>query len=120
MNNSKEFWGQIRKYRHRTLISNDISREEWVDHFDKVFNENTTAQVENAKKYGNPGNDEESYDEILDTDISELEVKKAIQRLKSGKAAGVDRRNAKGCRTRNNTFSDKILQCPLLKFTVPI
>ena len=42
------------------------------------------------KKYGNPGNDEESYDEILDTDISELEVKKAIQRLKSGKAAGVD------------------------------
>ena len=42
------------------------------------------------KKYGNPGNDEESYDEILDTDISELEVKKAIQRLKSGKAVGVD------------------------------
>ena len=36
------------------------------------------------KNYGNPGNDEESYDEILDTDISELEVKKAIQRLKSG------------------------------------
>ena len=90
MNNSKEFWGQIRKYRHRTLISNDISQEEWVDHFDKVFNENITAQVQNAKNYGNPGNDEESYDEILDTDISELEVKKAIQRLKSGKAAGVD------------------------------
>ena len=74
----------------RTLISNDILQEEWVDHFDKVFNENTTAQAENEKDYGNPGNDEESYDEILDTDISELEVKKAIQRLKSGKAAGVD------------------------------
>ena len=42
------------------------------------------------QNYGNPGNDEESYDEILDTDISELEVKKAIQRLKSGQAAGVD------------------------------
>ena len=33
------------------------------------------------------GTFEESYDEILDTDISELEVKKAIQ---SGKAEGVD------------------------------
>ena len=42
------------------------------------------------KKYGNPENNEQSYDEILNTDISELEVKKAIQRLKSGKAAGVD------------------------------
>ena len=90
MNNSKEFWGEIRKYRHRTLISNDISQEGWVDHFDKVFNENTTAQTENEEIYVNPGNDEESYDEILDTDIRELEVKKAIQRLKSGKAAGVD------------------------------
>ena len=55
INNSKEFGGQIRKYRHRTLISNGISQEEWVDHFDKVFNENTTAQVENAKNYGNLG-----------------------------------------------------------------
>ena len=76
MNNSKEFGGQIRKYRHRTLISNGISQEEWVDHFDKVFNENNTAQYENEKNYGNPENDEESYDEILDTDISELEMEK--------------------------------------------
>ena len=37
MNNSKEFWGQIHKYRHRTLISNDISQEEWVDHFTKYL-----------------------------------------------------------------------------------
>ena len=58
INNSKEFWGQIRKYRHRTLISNDISQEELVDHIDKVFNENTTAQAEKEIFYGNPGNDE--------------------------------------------------------------
>ena len=51
-------------------------QEEWVDHFDKVFNENNTAQYENEKNYGNPENDEESYDEILDTDISELEMEK--------------------------------------------
>ena len=37
MNNSKKFGGQIRKYRHRTLISNDISQEEWVDHFTKYL-----------------------------------------------------------------------------------
>ena len=51
MNNSKEFWGQIRKYRHRTLINN-ISQEEWVDHCDKIFNENITAQTENEKMMG--------------------------------------------------------------------
>jgi len=78
MNNSKEFGGQIRKYRHRTLISNGISQEEWVDHFDKVFNENTTAQAENKKHYRNPENNEESYDENLDTDISELVVEKGL------------------------------------------
>ena len=30
MNNSKEFLGQIRKYRRRTCIYNDISAEEWI------------------------------------------------------------------------------------------
>ena len=35
-------------------------------------------------------NVDESYDDILDTDISEMEVKKAIQHLKCGKAAGPD------------------------------
>ena len=33
---------------------------------------------------------DESYDDILDADISEMEVKKAIQHLKCGKAAGPD------------------------------
>ena len=33
---------------------------------------------------------DESFDDILDADISEMEVKKAIQHLKCGKAAGPD------------------------------
>ena len=33
---------------------------------------------------------DESYDDIFDADISEMEVKKAIQHLKCGKAAGPD------------------------------
>ena len=35
-------------------------------------------------------NVEKSYDDILDADISEMEVKKAIQHFKCGKAAGPD------------------------------
>ena len=74
------------------------------------------------KKYGNPGNDEESYDEILDTDISELVVEKGYstpQKWQSCRCGWGNRRNATGCRTRNNTFSDKIFQCPLLKSQFP-
>ena len=33
---------------------------------------------------------DESYDDIFDADISEMEVKKAIQHFKCGKAAGPD------------------------------
>ena len=87
MNNSKEFWGQIRKYRRRKFISNDISAEEWVDHFEKVFNENGAAQSDIEMTFNNI---DESYDDILDADISEREVRKAIQHLKCGKAAGPD------------------------------
>ena len=38
MNNPKDFWGEIKKYRRRTCTKNDISQDEWTDHFCKVFN----------------------------------------------------------------------------------
>ena len=87
MNNPKDFWGEIKKYRRRTCTKNDISQDEWTDHFCKVFNE--ISQVHTGDETDDESVDE-SYDDILDADISEMEVKKAIQHLKCGKAAGPD------------------------------
>ena len=53
----------------------------------KVFNENVAAQTEFEKTFENI---DESYDDIIDSDISKLEVGKAIQHLKCEKAAGPD------------------------------
>jgi len=52
-----------------------------------VFNE--ISQVHTGDETDDESVDE-SYDDILDADISEMEVKKAIQHLKCVKAAGPD------------------------------
>ena len=52
-----------------------------------MFNEISQVHTEDETE---DENIDESYDDILDADISEVEVKKAIQHLKWGKAAGPD------------------------------
>ena len=47
------------------------------------------AEAEKETSSGYSENNEESYDHILDANVSELEVKRAIPRLRSGKDAGV-------------------------------
>ena len=88
MNNPEDFWGEIEKYRHRTFIKNDISQDEQTDHFCKVFNENKNSRFTQKMKLRTKT--DESYDDIFDADINEMEVKKAIQHLKCGKAACPD------------------------------
>ena len=48
--------------------------EEWIDYFEKVFNEIVAAQSEFEVTFENI---DASYDAILDADISEMEVRKA-------------------------------------------
>ena len=57
---------------------------------EKVLNGDVAAEAEKEMSSGYSQNSEESYDDIPDADISKLEVKKAVQRLTSGKAVGVD------------------------------
>ena len=82
----KSFWGEIRKHKQRKFVTNSISDSEWINHFDKVFNEGVEANIESL----NLDMDEETYDDILDAEISELEIIKAIKHLKVGKAAEPD------------------------------
>lgn len=85
-NSPKEFWGEIRKHRRRKHTVNTISEADWLNHFDKVFNEGICNEPDLAD------NDivDETFDDILDAEISKLEIKKAISHLKTGKAAGPD------------------------------
>ena len=67
-------------------MPNKISNVEWMNHFQKVFNDgtkdNVTPEIDE--------DDEDIFDAILDSEISIAEIKNAIRHLKRGKAAGPD------------------------------
>ena len=85
--NSKEFWQEIRKHKQNKYTYNDISKLEWKEHFEKVFNIGVSSQVDSTTE----GITNETFDEILDSEITIEEIKRAIQHLKTGKAAGPDK-----------------------------
>ena len=82
----KDFWGEVRKYRHKKFTPNSISVEEWHDHFEQVLNDNVSPDGHCVQGL----EDVSTFDELLDGDISETEIRQAIRNLKPGKAAGTD------------------------------
>lgn len=91
LNDSKAFWNAIRSVRPRAGAPENISRDQWFNHFKKVFdsdainnsNEEEVAEPE-AYDYLNPN------DNMLNEPILENEIISAIQSLKSNKAPGPD------------------------------
>ena len=89
---SKKFWKRI-----KTLSANrpklpNITIMEWENHFRKVHNpevNNTEATGEEAVDETTNQNEIE-MDEELDAEISHEEIKQVIDKLKAGKAAGLD------------------------------
>ena len=89
--NSSDFWKEVRKHRKRRTLVNNIQTKEWLDHFDRVFNESTKNTVSDSNVESNDGiQEEETFDDILDCEITEQEVRNAIRHLKAGKSAGPD------------------------------
>lgn len=79
-----QFWAEIRKHKSKHFVTNTISETDWVRHFETVFNEgfvvdDTTTDIDSNRQ-----------DDILDKEISEREIVKAINKMKDGKAAGND------------------------------
>ena len=67
--------------------SSNIDITEWYDHFkDHFVNNDTDDNIQDASQCDNS---EESY-HFLNEEITELEVQKAIKKLKCGKACGLD------------------------------
>ena len=85
---SSAFWSEIRKHQPKRHVNNKITKEEWVDHFDRVLN----AGLENDSERGEvtTTSDLSSFDEELDAKISEKEIETALNSLKCGKASGPD------------------------------
>ena len=89
--NSSDFWKEVRKHRKPRTLVNNIQTKEWLDHFDRVFNESTKNIVSDSNVESNDGiQEEETFDDILDCEITEQEVRNAIRHLKAGKSAGPD------------------------------
>ena len=67
--------------------SSNTDINEWYDHFKDLFaNNDTDDNVQDASQFDNS----EESDYFLNEEITELEVQKAIKKLKCGKACGLD------------------------------
>jgi hypothetical protein len=95
---SKKFWGTIKSAMQHATIPNTIPKDDWFEHFKKVFESEFIDQneMDDYNDAENEANFEENVEEpmldcaALDAYITELEVENAIKALKLGKAAGPD------------------------------
>jgi hypothetical protein len=87
--NSQVFWNEVKKHKQKKFQTNRISNEAWIKHFEAVFNGNN-MQVDIEHPSGLQPTEEDIYDDVLDAEISESEIRDAIRRTKCGKAPGPD------------------------------
>ena len=83
---SQDFWKEMRKHRKRKTIVNNISENDWISHFETVLNENANYDCELESVMTEADN----VNNVLNSEISELEIRKVIKQLKTRKAAGPD------------------------------
>ena len=88
----KIFWRTIRSVNRKATIYNDITSEQWYEHFFKVFNTTVLAgTVSQLDEMTNAELDEEIPGALFDEAISKQEVIANIGKLKSGKSSGPDK-----------------------------
>ena len=101
---TKAFWAEIRKISFKKQKLANISIQEWGEHFKQVFNPNGEQGEERGEgdRGGNrdreldrEGQEEEREEEgvteeELDEEISREEIAGEVNRLKKGKAGGID------------------------------
>ena len=89
--NGKKFWAIIKKARNTKSIQPNISIEDWTNHFRQLLSgEKNENSEENQFRDSNGTEDKEMLINELDKDISENEIRYAINDIKLGKSAGYD------------------------------
>ena len=104
---SKSFWGIIRSINRKEFIYNDITVEEWHDHFYSVFND--TGEVNREEEEAEELNDE-IEDTMLSSSISREEVLAGIKHLKNGKSAGADKITGEMLKNANKQVIDYLVK----------
>ena len=89
VHNSQEFWKEMKRYKPKNPVKNSISEYAWYDHFNNLLND-TNNLSETDIDYEEEGNGSEVNLDLLNSDITESEVREAISHAKTGKAAGPD------------------------------
>jgi hypothetical protein len=89
VSDSKTFWGIIRSVNRRGFVYNEITLEQWHDHFYNVFNctDNDIVVDDEITE----GNYIETTESLFYSEIRRDEVIAGIKHLKSGKTAGSDK-----------------------------
>ena len=85
---SKTFWALIKSVNRKTFVYNNITIEQWHDHFFHVFNDSISDDVE---ENNNLPEEEEHHEPLFNDPISVEEVIAGIKHLKLGKSAGSDK-----------------------------
>ena len=87
MADSRAFWGAIKRLSTGKGFDQNISEEQWLDHFKQVFCSDTSTTDDDMEC---PDVHDSISDDTLDADITPTEVAAAIRHLKNNKAAGPD------------------------------
>ena len=66
-NNPKAFWGTLKNFVSKKSVSNTVSKQEWFDHFSRVFNPNKHTRRENVDDDTVKSNEECINDNALGT-----------------------------------------------------
>ena len=92
LNDPKIFWRTIRSVNRKATIYNDITGEQWYEHFFNVFNTTVLAgTVSQLDEMTNAKLDEDIPEALFNEAISTQEVIASIGKLKSGKSSGPDK-----------------------------
>ena len=86
-NNSQKFWEIIKKITYKTIKTPALKIQDWGNYFCNLLNPLNQSTDPSTTTTTNR---EEVKVEDLDKNISELEIHQAIDKLKKGKAAGID------------------------------
>ena len=87
--NSTHFWKDLKSMGcgNKTFFRNNIKADDWVNHFKQVFQGNRDASIVYQYKDIDL---HEQVEHMLNKEISEEEIKRAVNKLKLGKTSGID------------------------------
>ena len=90
IHDSKSFWTRIKKFTSKSRQTANISNEQWLEHFQKVFESREILNEQECARIRTNLENTHFDDRFLNEDISLTEVREAIGHLKGNKAAGPD------------------------------